>query len=142
MLRAKFQYSIKGLFCLTFLAASSVWGAERLYGERPARELVSRLGGRCLTYRGFWLGWCAWLGPERSVVWSVDLRGTPVEDDDLRVLRRLQGLTIVDLRETNISEAGLGHLRCLAQLDQVYVSEDRITQATVARFPERLIVRK
>jgi hypothetical protein len=141
MPRAKFQYSIKGLFCLTFLAASTVWGAERLYGERPARELVDRLGGQCLTYRSFWLGWCALLGPERYEVWSVNLRGTLVQDGDLTILKRFSGLTVLDLRETAITEAGLEQLRCLEQLETVFVSRDQVGQASAERFPEWQLVR-
>jgi hypothetical protein len=77
---------------------------ERLHG----RAVIDREGGRLL---------------------SVNLRGTLVTDDDLRVLAGVKGLRVLSLNGTQITDAGLVHLRRLTDLEVLDLGLTRISDA-------------
>ena len=64
--------------------------------------------------------------PEGPVV-EIDLSGTKVTDDNLRLLSELGELRTLNLHRTGISDAGIEHLMGLEHLTTLTLGDTRIT---------------
>jgi len=110
---------------LLLLATISVQGQQAFPQEaarRPEDRLtkhIEELGGRIARDPKL---------PEGPVS-EIDLSGTKVTDDDLRLLSNLAELRTLNLHRTGISDAGLEHLKDLKNLTTLTIGDTRITNA-------------
>jgi len=96
--------------------------------EDKAVQSIEALGGR--VYRDEKL-------PGRPVV-EVYLGDTKITDPDLKVLKELKGLKIIDLTNTRITDAGLENLKELQGLQTLDLGSTQITEAGLKDLQQAL----
>jgi hypothetical protein len=75
---------------------------------------------------------------EGQPVFKVKLGSTAVTDDDLKCLKELKDLRLLDLSFTQISDKGLVHLESLSQLEVVNDGYTKVTKEGRARLQKAL----
>ena len=143
--RRLLQVSVRSLLLLTaILAIGLAIVCKRARDQATAVHRILELGGS-VTYdfqfdpQGRPVrdarppGW-PWLrrllGDEYfQTVVRVNLGGSKVTDDDLRVIGRLKQLKFLDLSETSISDDGLANITHLRDLQELGLSDSRVTNA-------------
>ena len=66
----------------------------------------------------------------------VTLRGTEVSDQGVAHLKDAQNIEFINLCDTNVTDAGLMHLTNLNRLSDIYAMNTKITEEGVRRFEE------
>jgi hypothetical protein len=84
--------------------------------------LVEKLGGK--VKRQDWR-------VEKSVLYTVDLKGTKVTDEDLHLLGSMRGMASLDLSFTGITDKGIAHLAGAAELSNLELTATKVTDAAV-----------
>lgn len=72
----------------------------------------------------------------KSTIYSVDLSGCRVEDDDLRHLRLLPALEELDLSDTGVTDAGLEHLKELSGLQKLWLDGTKVSASAADALSE------
>jgi len=156
--RRRFRFSLRSLF-IGLTVAAVLMGAYRYWSVKSQEERACSVLG---AYGGVFsmasaLDWDRYRGqPEwmrrhfTNYVAAVDLsphnfaakkrRGTvlPVDDEALRVVRKLPKLRSLDLRDTCVTDAGLGHLKGLSQLETLVLTNTRVTAEGIRRLQQAL----
>jgi hypothetical protein len=126
-----FQYSLRSLFILTFLAAIACsWLAVTMQNQRKqkaAAEAIEKMGGR-VSYELTWLG--RLLRDDSLVaVTCVLLDHTRVTDAALVHLQGLRQLQVLAIDNSTVTDAGLVHLRGVSQMQWLMLSSTQVTDA-------------
>ena len=106
------------LLCL--LAA----GCRGKTGMETTVALIEKLGGKVQTDDR---------RPDKPIA-TVDLRDTPVTDQQLPALKELPDLKILVLDGTKISDAGIDALTECKGLERVFLRNTRVTPAGIERL--------
>jgi hypothetical protein len=99
-------------------------GCRGKTGPEATLELIQKLGGSYKTDDRL---------ADKPVV-TVDLRDTPVADNQLEALRELPQLKILVLDGTKISDAGIDALTDCKGLERVFLRMTRVTPAGIERL--------
>lgn len=84
-------------------------------------QQISKLGGKFKRIR-----------PDKNrFTYELDLRGTRVTDDDLKLFGEARGLTDLDLSFTVVTDKGIAHLARAAELDTLRLNGTKVTDAAV-----------
>lgn len=152
MLRPKrrwLRFGMRSMLLLTTVVGSWLgWQVNRVRREREALVLSASLGGKAYfdyqrerdpqhgyvivpdrkSPRTSWFK--TTIGDEyfRSIV-SIDLRGTNVTDDDLKVIAALPDVVTLELSNTKVTDVGLERLERARQLEYLDLSNTPITNA-------------
>jgi hypothetical protein len=115
-----------GTFCAICLGIYVIWFAIRFpEAQRQERAVLAihALGGRVVP-------WVEIIGePGYRKFLGVEFTGSNVTDDDLELLRPLNGPGDLDLTDTKVSDAGLPHLVGLKRLHSLELTGTKLTDA-------------
>lgn len=149
--RPWYQFRLKTLLlAMTLLAVTIGTGVMRVEHQRATVQRVERLGGR-VDYANPEILWREglngrndswpirhlrkWLpGDYFDAVLRVDLRETDASDDDVRQLKCLARLEILDLSGTNVTDAALEHIQEFHHLKDLYLDHTRVTDDGISQL--------
>jgi hypothetical protein len=149
--RRWFQFSLKAmLVVLTLVAVATSALVGWVDRQRRAVERVQQLGGR-VDYANSEKPWRegdtlrndSWLVHQLrkwlprdyfDSVLRVELQQTDVSDADIRYLKGLTRLEILDLSYTEITDAGLGHVMGFSRLKDLYLDHTQVTDDGIAQL--------
>ena len=113
-----------GIFFALYFIVYFVWAAVRYPDakrEDEACDAIRKLGGEVIP-------WAQFIGePGYRKIIAVRLTGPKIMDDDLELVRSLNGPGTVDLRDSQVTDAGLKHLIGLKRLHALILSGTKIT---------------
>ena len=124
---------------LTFTALAVCLGfmANQVREQRNAMNSVRRLDGLAfhdLNYRhpGLRERLAEIIGPDFVAgVSHLTLDNPATKDEDLAIIRRLQGIKQVDLRGTKVTNVGLRHLENLITIERLEIDSENVTDDAV-----------
>ena len=106
---------------LSFVIVPSVRAKESLddalLDDNQVVRRVDQLGGKITRDKAL----------AGNPIVEIDLSGTAVTDDDLRLLRNLTQLQTLNLHRTQVSDVGMEHLESLSRLTTLTVGDTQIT---------------
>jgi len=113
---------------LSLTVCLAAYGQEPADQEEQAVSAILKLGGKVERDENL---------PGRPVV-GVDLRITNITDSDLKNLKGLKGLQVLDLSRNEITDAGLKNLQELKGLQMLRLSATPITAAGLKDLKQAL----
>jgi hypothetical protein len=139
--RRRFQFTLRTfLILVTLLAICLGYISFRAREQRAAVARINALGGSFQYDNKSSLARWSWLrrfaGDEYLLdVIVVQLDGTKVADDDLRVIGKLRRTKRLVLGGTNISDEGLAAISGMSKLDTLALSKTKVTSEGICRLP-------
>jgi hypothetical protein len=146
-----YQFSLKTLLlAMTLLAVAISIVVMRVEHQRATVQRVKQLGGR-VDYANPEIPWreglnCRndswpirhlrrWLpGDYFDAVLRVDLHGTDTSDDDVRHLKCLTRLEILDISDTHVTDAALEHVQEFQHLKDLYLDDTHVTDVGIQQL--------
>ncbi len=115
--RRSFGVFISLSFVLAPLVHAQEPSDDALLDDNQVVTRVDQLGGKIARDKAL----------AGNPIVEIDLSGTPVTDDDLRLVRNLTQLQTLNLHRTQVSDVGMRHLESLSSLTTLTVGDTRIT---------------
>ena len=107
------------MICLLLLVAVGGCGTAMTPEQQAAMSKVSELGGKVNFTNGGY---------------TIDLTNTPVEDEDLVVLKDIPKLQTLDLQGTRITNEGLPHIQAIESLQLLFLGRTGATREAIKEF--------
>ena len=118
-------FAVSTVSCISLLPLTSCSSGTQLSpaqqaGQEEALARIKQLGGTAK--------------PPEGPVERVNLAGTKVVDDDLKLLAALPGLRILNLSHSQVGDNGLSHLTSAKELVELILSSTQVTNQGVLRL--------